>query len=551
MGRVRIVLAGLGMAGLVVAGPVGGQVQEGPRTVAESSGFAATSRHADVMAFARELQRQSPHVRVEPLATSAEGRVVPMLVVGDPVPASPADLRHDDRAVIYLQANIHAGEVEGKEATLMLVRDILQGRAPNYLDRLVLLVVPIFNADGNERISTENRTNQKGPVQGVGTRANGQNLDLNRDGMKVESPEVAGLVDVLNRWDPVFFLDSHTHNGSYHQEPVTWTWGLNPNGDAGVIDYMANTMWPAVERSMREQFKTAVIPHGDFVDPRDPAKGWVPLEPQPRYLSNYVGLRNRLSVLNEQYPYVDFETRVRGCYHLLRAFLDFAHANRDAMVKVVREADRRTIARALAPSPTDAFIVESNAEPVQQRFTIQGYEMEISDGPGGRPRVRPTDRTRTYTDVPYLARYTAKRSVRLPRGYLIVSPERDLLQKLDLHGIAVERLTDTATLPVEGFRITSIKGSPQLNQGHYTNTVAGEYFTTTKAFPAGTAYVSLAQRLGPLASALLEAESDDGLLVWNAFDRALSIQWGGGPRDYPVYRLHGAGSFVRERVRHE
>jgi hypothetical protein len=104
---------------------------------------------------------------------------------------------------------------------------------------------------------------------------------------------------------------------------------------------------------------------------------------------------------------------------------------------------------------------------------------------------------------------------------------------------------------VEGFRITSIKASPQLNQGHYTNTVAGEYFTTTKAFPAGTAYVSLAQRLGPLASALLEAESDDGLLVWNAFDRALSIQWGGGPRDYPVYRLHEAAPFVRERVRHD
>ncbi len=547
MSRIRNLLASVAMIALSAAGPGGAQAPDGPRTVAESSGFTATSRHADVLAFVRELQRQSPYVRVETLATSAEGRMVPMLVVGRPVPASPADLRGDDRAVVYLQANIHAGEVEGKDAMLMLVRDILQGRTPNYLDRLVLLVVPIFNTDGNERISPDNRTTQKGPAQGVGIRYNGQNLDLNRDGMKIESPEVAGLVDVLNRWDPVLFLDSHTHNGSYHQEPVTWTWGLNPNGDPAVIDYMANTVWPAVERLMRDQYRTPVIPHGDFVDPRDPAKGWEPLEPQPRFLSNYAGLRNRLSVLNEQYPYVDFETRVRGCYSLLRAFLDVAHANKDAMVGLVREADRRTIARGQSPSPKDSFVIEWNREPVRQRFTIEGYEMEISEGPGGRPRVRPTARTRTYTNVPYLATYTAKRAVRLPRAYLIASPEPAVLQKLEQHGLVVERLTEAATLPVEGFRITSLKGSEALNQGHYTNTVGGEYFETNRTFPAGTAYVSLSQRLAPLAAALLEAESDDGLLVWNFFDRAVSVQWGGGPREYPVYRVHEAMPLVRER----
>ena len=531
----------------LAAVPLVGQTPAGPLTVAESSGYAATSRYADVMAFVRELQRQSPLIRVETLGTSAEGRIVPMLVVGNPVPASPADLRADDRAVVYIQANIHAGEVEGKEATLMLVRDLLQGTLPNYLDRLVLLVVPIFNADGNERISPGNRQNQKGPAQGVGTRANGQNLDLNRDGMKIESPEVAGLVEMLNRWDPVFFLDSHTHNGSYHQEPVTWTWGLNPNGDAQVIDYMANTMWPAVERLMRDKYRTPVIPHGDFVDPRNPEQGWEPLEPQPRFLSNYAGLRNRLSVLNEQYPYVDFETRVRGCYSLLRAFLEVVHANKDAVVRLVRDADRSTIARGLAPSSQDTFVVEWNREPIGRRFTIEGYEMDVTEGPGGRTRVRPTERTKTYTNVPYLASYTAKRSIRLPRGHLIPNPEPAVVAKLQQHGISVERLAEPATLAVEGFRITSIKGSEQLNQGHYTNTVAGEYFETTKTFPAGTLYVSQAQRLAPLAAALLEAESDDGFLVWNFFDRALSIQWGGGPREYPVYRLHDAVPLVRHK----
>jgi hypothetical protein len=204
------------------------------------------------MDFIHQLQEQSSLIRLETLCVSAEGKRIPLLIIGDPVPSSPLDLRRDDRAVVYFQANIHAGEVEGKEAALMLARDLIQGKTDPYLDKLVILIAPIFNADGNDKISTENRRNQKGPENGVGIRYNGQNLDLNRDGMKLESPEVQGLVqNVLLRWDPVLFLDAHTHNGSYHQEPVTWTWALNPNGDSSLINYSANKMWPAVEKLMR------------------------------------------------------------------------------------------------------------------------------------------------------------------------------------------------------------------------------------------------------------------------------------------------------------
>lgn len=142
------------------------------------------------------------------------------------------------------------------------------------------------------------------------------------------------------------------------------------------------------------------------------------IEPQPRYLSNYVGLRNRLSVLNEQYPYADFETRLRGCYDLMFSFLEFAHANRDAMVRLVRDADRRTLARGHAPAGSDGFVVEWSQEAVAERVTVQGYEMEVTDGPGGWPRVKPTDRKKTYRDLPYLAKYTPKRTVRWGRSRL-------------------------------------------------------------------------------------------------------------------------------------
>jgi hypothetical protein len=522
------------------------RAQTGPLTTAERSEFAATSRHAEIMAFIAELQRLSPKVRVEAMATSPEGRMVPLLVIGDPVPASPADLRHDDRAVVYLQANIHGGEVEGKEAAQMLARDLVLGTTPPYLDRLVILIAPIFNADGNERISAANRTDQVGPAEGVGERYNGQNLDLNRDGMKLETPEVRGLVRVLNRWDPVFFLDSHTHNGSYHQEPVTWVWGLNPNGDAGILSFMEGVMLPEVERRMRETYGTLTVPHGDFVEVTDPAKGWVPLGPEPRYLSNYVGLRNRLSVLNEQYPYVDFETRVRGAYSLFRTFLDYLSEHRDDVVQMVRDADRRALARGTAAA--DQFALATEARPIAQPLTIRGYEMEVSDAGNGRRRARPTERKRTYENVPYLARWAPTKSVRYALGYLIATPDPQVLANLLAHGITVERLVAPATVRAEGFTVTELTGARRSNQGHYTTSVQGTYGDVQREFPAGTLLVRTAQVLGPLAAALLEPESDDGLVTWNFFDRYLAAQWGNQPQPYPVYRLFEMPLLVTEVV---
>ena len=517
-------------------------------TVAETSGFTRTSLHTDVLGFVSELQALSPLIRVETMATSAEGRPLPLIVIGDPVPASPRDLAYDDRAVVYIQANIHAGEVEGKEAALMLARDLVQGATRNYLDRLVILICPNFNPDGNDKISTENRTNQIGPEGGVGIRYNGQNLDLNRDGMKLESPEASGLVaNVLLRWDPVFFLDSHTHNGSYHQEPVTWTWGLNPNGDPGIFSYMADVVLPEITRRTREDYGLLTIPHGDFINASDPGAGWVPLGPQPRYLSNYVGLRNRLSVLNEQYPYVDFETRVTGAYNLFQTFLDYLYDNKEEVVVLVRDADGRMMERGRSASPGD-FAVEFDARPIDFRITIQGYEMEVTQGAGGRARARPTETLRTYADVPYLADWAPTRTVPWPNGYIITVQDQGVIEKLLQHGIAVERLTQAVTLSVDQFNVTEVTGAPQLNQGHYTTAVSGDYSTVERDFPAGSYFVTTAQSLGGLAVSLLEPESDDGLVYWNFFDRYLATQWSSAPQVYPVFKLRAPVNLVTDRV---
>jgi hypothetical protein len=525
----------------------------GPRTTAEATDYAATSTYADVLAFIRDLQKLSPLVRVETIDTTTEGRAVPLLVVGKPVPEGPLAVRRDKRIVVYIEANIHAGEVEGKESSLMLARDIVLDPKTPYLDRIVLLVAPIFNADGNDKMDPRNRMGQVGPEKGSGVRQNGQNLDLNRDAMKLESPELRGLVrNVLGRWDPLLLVDCHTTDGSYHQEPVTYSWPLCPNGDPEVLTYARDKMLPAVAASLGKKYGTLSVPYGDPMDFRDIAKGWRTFGHEPHYMTNYAGLRDRLSVLIENYNYADFRTRVAGNYHMLQALLDYCWANAADLQKLVAEADARTVQRGLAPAASDTFGLDIEVKPLAAPVTIQGYEMEAPPAPaeGSQApfsRLRPTDRKKTYV-VPYYADFEAKRSVRLPYAYLIPLPETGIPDKLREHGLAVERLTEAASLEVEAFQIKEIKGAERLYQGHRMNTVKGDYSTQKREFPAGTVLVRTAQPLGRLAAYLLEPESDDGLLVWNFFDKYIVSQWGRGAQTYPVYKLYTPANLASEAV---
>lgn len=519
-----------------------------PLTVAETSNFTATSRYADVTNFIKALQRQSPLLRVETLCVSAEGRKVPLLVIGEPVPSSPLALSGDEQAVVYIQANIHAGEVEGKEASLMVARDILFKEKPPFLDKLVILIAPIFNADGNEKISPTNRRNQVGPEKGVGVRYNGQNLDLNRDGIKLESPEVQGMVhNVLMRWDPALLVDCHTTNGSYHEEPVTYVWGLNPNGDTSLIKYMREKMMPSINKNLREKYKVLSIPYGNFMDFKNPEKGWRPSGPQPRYLTNYISLRNRLAILNENYAYADYKTRVMGCYYFLLSILEYCYEHKDGIIQLLRSADRKTIQRGMSPSEDDKFAVEYDLKPLKDKVTIRGWEMEVIPRESGWPRVKKKDKKKTYS-VPYFSDFVPKRSVPFPYAYLIPAANPEIAEKLLQHGLSVEKLREPVTLDVESFRIKKIKGASRLYQGHYLNSVKGEYITEEKEFPAGTLFVATAQPLANVAAYLLEPESDDGLLVWNFFDRYLVSQWRQELRTYPVYKLLKPANLAKDSL---
>jgi len=506
-------------------------------TVAESSGFSSTSDYNYVMNFIGQLQKSSKYIRVENIAKSVEGRDVPLLVIGKPLPKNPSQPAGDGRIVIYIQANIHAGEVEGKEASLMFARDLLSEKDPELLKHVVFLICPNLNPDGNERISRSNRTNQNGPVNGVGVRHNGQFLDLNRDAMKAESPEVRGVItNVFNKWDPAVFMDCHTTNGSYHVEPVTFTWMVNPNGDNSLIRYMSSKMIPQMSSTLLNKYNVENCYYGEFKNMLKPEEGWFYDASGPRYMSNYFGLRNRLGILNENYVHADYESRVRGCYFLIRSLADYASENKDEILKMLSDVDDKTISRGLDPSIADSFAIEYGVRPLPGKVTIKTYEVEPVNTPGTWPPFRKTDRQKDVT-VPYYIDFFPAKSVRFPFAYLIRINDRDVVDLLLLQGIRLEKLASESSLEAERFEISRVEGSSRLNQGHYTNRISGKYLNETIVFPAGTLVVRTAQPLANLAAYLLEPQSDDGLLTWNFWDRYLVPQWGTGYYPYPVYKI--------------
>lgn len=506
-------------------------------TVAEKSGFESTSNYADVQSFITELTKISKNIKVESIAKTTEGRDVPLLIIANPLPKSPADLINDKRIVVYIQANIHAGEVEGKEASMMLARDLVNGLNAEILQNVVVLICPNFNPDGNEAISTQNRTHQNGPKNGVGLRYNGQMLDLNRDAIKLESPEMTGLLrNVILKWDPAILVDCHTTNGSYHEEPVTFTWMMNPAGSQELISFMRDKMMPQVSSVLTEKYNVLNCFYGEFTDLKNPEEGWISYASEPRYLTNYMGVRNRLAILNENYVYADYKTRVLGSYSLLHSILDYSASHGEEIKTMLKKVDLQTIARGANPAVADSFPIEYNVRPTPEKIKIHAFEVDIITDAEGKEQLHKSDRKKLVS-APYLADYYPTRSVSVPYAYLIKLHDPSVVNLLIKHGIKVEKLLQNATLEVETFNIIDLKPAERSNQGHYTNTVKGKMEKDTIEFQSGNYVVHMAQPLANLAAYLLEPETNDALLLWNYFDRYLVPQWGKGFYAFPVYRL--------------
>jgi hypothetical protein len=500
-----------------------------PVTVAEASNYSRTSLYQDVMDFVTQVAATSELVAIAPLATTTEGRMVPLVILSQQRVRTPAELRATGKPAMLVMANIHAGEIEGKEASQMLIREVAAGRLAHLLDHQVILVIPIFNADGNEKLG-HNR-HDKGPEL-AGVRYNGQMLDLNRDYAKLESPEVRGLVRALSTWDPALFLDMHTTNGSYHREPVEYTPGANPNTFQPLTDFAWQQMLPAVAAAFRKDTGYDSVPYGEFVEGADPAKGWINDAIEARYGTNYVGLRNRLAILDENYSYADFKTRVLASYGFIRAVLEFTNVHAAEIAGLVRRADAET-ASGFYKLP---FVTEATLQRLGD-VTVKGWEFTTEPTKPedkvkypwlGELRVKPTDVPRDYT-VPYLALPVAKRTIPLPAGYVVLPGHDEAVANLQLHGIAVAKLVAGCRITAERWVIEKVEPAKSVYQGHVLVTLPGHFESAETEVPAGSVFVDMRQPLARLIPVLLEPASVDSLAAWGFFNRSIIQQWGGQP----------------------
>jgi dipeptidyl aminopeptidase/acylaminoacyl peptidase len=512
-----------------------------PRTVAEKSDYKATSRHAEVVAFCERLAKESPLVRLGQLGTSQEGRKLPLVIVADPPVATAEEAAKSGKLVVFALGNIHAGEVDGKEALLMLARDLATAQERPLLKDLVLVFAPIFNADGNEKIDKANRRAQNGPEEGVGVRPNAQGFDLNRDFVKLESPEVRALVRFLNQWDPAVFIDCHTTNGSYHRYTLTYEGGGCPAGDGKLVALVRDEMLPDLTKRLEKSTGYKSYFYGNFSreygKPAPERNGWYTVLPTPRYGTHYVGLRNRIAILSESYSYAPFKDRVLASRAFVRSICEYTAENKDKVRKLLTEARQATVQAGREPKEKDEIALQYESAPLGRPHPLLGFIEEMKDG----KRIA-TDKPKEY-EVQYWGGTRTTLSVRRPYAYLLPAEQAKIVETLQRHGIEVEELREDIELDLEAYRIDQVTRNAEF-QKHQPVSLRATARKESRLVKAGTVLVRTAQPLGSLAAFLLEPQSIDGLATWNFFDGVLAEG-----KDFPVFRLPAPAPITSGKVR--
>ena len=485
-------------------------------TVAEKTEFRATSSYDETLAFLRRVESRAPEViRVTDFGRSAEGRGLLLVIVSSEGAFTPASAAATGKPILLLQSCIHAGEVDGKDASLMLLRDIALGRRPDLAEAAVTLFVPIHNADGHERVSPYNRPNQNGPVEGMGFRATTAGLNLNRDFLRLVSPEARALARLVAEWRPHLHVDNHVTNGSDHAWVLTWMVAGAPLLDPGVDAWVAAHL-PKVLAATAD----AGHPNGPylaFVDWDDPTSGvdWSDIQ-LPRYSTGFFPLVNRPSILIEMHAHKPYRERVLANRDFMDALILEAGRAGNSLVGAVAAAEARTRALGAPGADPSPIVVRWRAAEAADTFTWPAYrttteESVVTGGPRivyHRDEIVPTEVSFRHAVEPGL-------ELARPRGYLVHAGWPQLEAAVDGHHLRAERLTTPVTLEVETIRVAE----PVFADTSFQGTVMVEEFVVTRQterreLPAGSLWIPADQPDFEIAVQLFEPEGPDSLLRW-------------------------------------
>jgi hypothetical protein len=523
-------------------------------TPAEKSCYRTTPRYDETRAYAERLAQAAPtQVRIESFGRTGEGRDLYAIVVSRDGEFDPAKLHAAKRPVVYIQNSIHAGEMDGKDASLALVRDIVVNKSQAALiERAVLVIVPIYNADGHEHFGAYNRINQNGPEQ-MGWRTNARQQNLNRDYMKAEAPETRAFLKYWNRWLPDFFVDDHVTDGADYQADVTFL------ADSDLSTFPEQAMW--MEKTLAPELiarVNAVPGHlaSQYIDfnGRTPDTGISKGQSTPRFATGYVVMQNRPSVLIEMHMLKDYQTRVTGNYEALKAMLGVVNRDADKIIEMNRKADEETItageSRMASPprvhGPGSVF--SASEFPLREEWSgktepmeFKGYKwtVEKSAISGGEWIKYHEDQPITMT-IQRAVGLKPTLSVPIPAAYIVPAEWTPVIDVLEAHSLTLKRTTKPWLGPVQMYRCRAPQWADKPFEGHHPANWANSRNASTwvaresgnagpesrpctaeqmlMQFPAGSVVVPANQRAFKVAMHWLEPEGPDSALQWGYFD---------------------------------
>ncbi|MFC2113863.1 M14 family metallopeptidase [Bacteroidota bacterium] len=504
-------------------------------TFYEQSGYSKTPDYDQTIDYCKELADASPWVSYTNFGKSPQGRELPLLIIDKDGFGQSREVRQTEKIVVLIQAGIHAGEINGKDAGLMLIRDIaITKKLESLLNNVTILFIPIYNVDGHEHFGPYSRINQNGPDE-CGWRTNASNLNLNRDFLKAEAPETQAWLKLFIEWLPEFFVDIHSTDGADYQYALTYgmeTFGLM---SSDLNDWQKNTFLKYVENKM-EKADYPIYPYVMFRNWHDPRSGLRGGVGNPMLSQAYSAIQNRPGLLIESHMLKDYKTRVSSTYEMLIHSLTILNKESYKLKKMIHESEIYVSGNDFR---ANKFTLKWQTTSDSQMVDFKGveYSSEKSDLTGGL--WFQYSKEKKNFSIPYFNKFEPKKQVVLPEAYIIPAEWTEVIKRLEMHGIEIWKTTKESKINVSTYKFTDLKWSQKPYEGRQTLVDFNiKQLEETKVFPAGSVVVSMNQATAKVIAFILEPEAPGSFVYWGFFN--------------PIFEQKEYGeSYVMEKVARE
>lgn len=490
-------------------------------TLVEQTDFVQTPKAEQTMAYFQKLADYSPMVNLSTFGQSAQGRDLVAVVLDKDGLQDPEKIRKKGRAIILVESCIHSGEPDGKDATMIFMRNMLvEGKDIELLDNVSFLFIPILNIDGHEDFRATNRINQNGPAE-LGTRNTAQQLNLNRDFLKADAPEMRAWLKLYNEWMPELFIDVHVTNGADFQYVTTYA--IENHGtmmEEGLRQWTTDVF----EKQLNEQMTEVGFPmflYASFRNSNAPEQGIFINIYDPRYSEAYAAARNRIGLLLENHIYKPYKQRVMCTIEAIRASARIIGQNKAELFEVVERADKAVSSPEYRRKPMDLTYKAVNRDSVWIDYLAWERETVKSDL-SGADWTRHNYNKPITVKAPLITSYDATSSVQLPEAYIFMPQWTDVIELFDLHDIKYTRLTEPKKIEVETYRYNGATFSTRQSEGRIP-VIKTDYTTQTETleYPAGSILIDMNQPSGRIAAWLLEPSAPGSLVYWGFFNQVL------------------------------